>query len=122
MKFSELTFLLCSCIIVSISPVRADDYAEDCDNENLPIQQQFDACLHSIKKLKGGTPNDVASGNTRIVGLFSGCRQGVRYQLLNGREMECHTTLTHTSSSPDVKIIDDVNVIIDGEKYKVIIY
>jgi hypothetical protein len=82
----------------------------------------MEACLHVIKRANGGTPNDVAPGKTSIVGYFSGCTQGKRYKLLSGRIMECHTTYTYTETSPEVEIISDVRVKINGEECPVIIY
>lgn len=121
MKRLASAVVLCALAVSSMSSAEAGD-AEDCQDKSLSVRQVTDACLRAIKKLKGGTPNDVPAGRTSIVGWFGGCNYGKRYQLQNGRTMECHTVNSRTGTALEVQILSDVRVIIDKEEYSVIIY
>ena len=121
MTFARYVAPICIALVMSASSAQADD-ASDYNNDAIPLRQKMEACLHVIKRANGGTPNDVSPGTTNVVGYFSGCLQGKRYQLANGRLMECHTTYTYTETAPKVEIISDVRVKINGEECAVVIY
>ena len=109
----KLTFL-CGIFLTNCSYASANDES-DCSNKSIPVRRAMEACLHLIKKAKGGVPGNVTLEKTSIIGYFSGCDQEKIYKLLNGRILECHTVFTHSETSPEVEILSDVRVIIDGE-------
>ena len=59
----------------------------------------------------------LAADTAKIMGTFDGCEIGKKYELFDGRTLECRSYRYHYAYSPDVMIVDSSTVIIDGDEY-----